>query len=42
MKLTYEAPVAEIEVFETEDVLRISIVTNERGSLKEIDWSQLT
>ena len=41
MKLTYEAPVAEIKVFETEDVLRISIVKDERGSLEEIDWSTL-
>ncbi len=39
MKLEYEAPVAEIEVFETEDVLAISIAPKgEKGKLTPITW----
>ncbi len=41
MKLEYEAPKAEIEILETEDVLAISIVKEEKGSLKELNWSDL-
>lgn len=41
MKEIYEAPIAEIEVFETEDVLAISINKTDRGSLVEIKWSDL-
>ena len=41
MKLTYEAPVAQIELLETEDVLAISISTD-KGSLEEIEWDSLS
>ena len=40
MKLSYEAPVIEIEILDTEDVLAISIST-EKGSLDEISWDSL-
>jgi len=41
MKQIYEAPVVEIELLETEDVLAISIVTDVKGELTEIEWSTL-
>lgn len=40
-KQTYEAPEMHIELFETEDVLNVSIVKNERGALTEISWNDL-
>jgi len=40
MKMIYEAPVAEIELLETEDVLKIS-VSEDKGSLEEIEWDDL-
>lgn len=44
MKQEYETPKAEIEVFESEDVIMvssISIVKDTRGTLKEIGWEDL-
>ena len=41
MKQTYEAPIAEIEVLDTEDVLAISI-SEGKGKLEEITWDSLT
>lgn len=41
MKQIYEAPVVEIELLETKDVLAISIVTDGKGELTEIEWSTL-
>lgn len=45
MKLTYEAPVAEIEVFETEDVLAASATfvngSDAIGNLNEINWKDI-
>ncbi len=41
MKEVYEAPEAEIEILETEDVLSISIVKDEKGHLSELDWKDL-
>lgn len=41
MKQTYETPEVQIEVFETEDVLRVSIVKDRPGELDVIDWSTL-
>ena len=40
MKLNYEAPIVEIEVFDTEDVLAISI-SEGKGSLTEITCDSL-
>jgi len=40
MKMIYEAPVAEIQLLETEDVLKIS-VSEDKGSLEEIEWDDL-
>ena len=40
MKMIYEAPVAEIELLETEDVLKIS-VSEDKGALEEIEWDDL-
>ena len=34
----YEAPVAEIEKIETEDVLLISVITDKRGEVTEFKW----
>lgn len=41
MKKLYEAPIIEIEMFETEDILAISIVDDEKGILTEVQWDQL-
>jgi len=41
MKNTYEAPIVEIEILDTEDVLAISIVEG-KGELSEITWDSLS
>lgn len=41
MKNVYETPSFEILVLDTEDVLAISVVTDEKGELTEISWDSL-
>ena len=41
MKFTYEAPEAEIQLLENEDVLAISI-SEGKGKLEEITWDSLS
>lgn len=42
MKQIYEAPELKVNVLDTQDVVCISVASEQEGELKSIDWNDLT